>query len=141
MIINLTNGVLDVSPILPTKSSDYDYDPNNPSKRFYYTILYDIVFKDKITNIESFRLLITLDTFADMMRSIYRLLDGSSRFISINNGIYATYLRQPCIMAISKSSSDNTICMSILNMKYNFSFTLTQEDIPVLEQGIFSIDT
>ena len=142
MRLSLSSGVLDIRPILPSKASDYDYDPNNPSRRFYSTMFYEIIFLDSVTGIESFRLLMTSDSINKLCSGVKKIFEKKFKFLSINNGLYAAQTRQPCVMAIAsyRSSSLSSITV-LLNMKNQYSFTMTIHDVLELQKYLAEIDS
>ena len=141
MKLNLSSGVLDIRPILPSKASDYDYDPNNPARRFYSMVFYEIVFLDSVTETEVFRILMTSDSINRLCAGVKRIFEKKFKFLSINNGLYAAQTRQPCVMAIASFRSTPLSSITvILDMKHQFSFTMDIGDVIKLQKSLADID-
>ena len=58
----------------PTKNTDYDYNPADPSMRYCSSYLHKLVFEDNITHSPIVSLGFSSDTCATLISSIYKIL-------------------------------------------------------------------
>lgn len=140
MKITLSNIELEIETRYPTKGSDYDYDPSRPERRFYYTIFYDIKFIDKILGMTNFELVATSEALDDILFGIRSTCDGTSAFVSVNDGLYTKSPTKPVIAAIGlfKESALESVSITFLYGGAEYTVTLSLDDIDIIDALLVS---
>ena len=104
---------------LPTKISDYDYDPNNINRRFITTLLHDLIFCDRITNTKIVELKFSTDICDRLKYGLIKMVnkpvdeESSRPLILTIKDIYSNDMFTPSIVSLYKLP--NKIQLSVLN--------------------------
>lgn len=117
--LELLNYLIYYTISLPTKISDYDYDPNNINRRFITTLLHDLIFCDRITNTKIVELKFSTDICDRLKYGLIKMVDNpideeSSRPLILTvKDIYSNDMFTPSIVSLYKLP--NKIQLSVLN--------------------------
>ena len=99
---------------VPSRVGDYDYDPNNPDRRFVSTYIHTLEFRDKITDQEVITLTMSSEECANLISALY-IID----YTSTNN--------DSCAYTICYVYKDNIPCKlvacTVLHCMYFRIFT------------------
>lgn len=76
MKINIGPYIIDHYMSPPSKSSDYDYDPDNPYRRFISIFMHHLVFIDYITNQELLHIIFSSDIAESISYGILSMFDN-----------------------------------------------------------------
>lgn len=140
--LRLNNYQLIYTLEYPTKISDFDYDLDNPQRRFISTLLHTLFIYDKISNIELLNIKFSTDTCYQIIYALKTIIDNNRKnkllLLSVKN-VYINDMMIPSILAISKLN-DNIIKISALNnisdYHLNFNIIEIQKIIELLKYEI-----
>ena len=82
---------------VPSRVGDYDYDPNNPDRRFCSTYIHTLEFRDKITDQEVVTLIMSSEECANLISALYIIY-------------YASTSNDSCAYTICYVYKDNIPC-------------------------------
>ncbi len=117
-ILNLINYNILYNINLPTKITDYDYDPNRPTRRFISTLLHELHFYDKFNGVEIANLKFSSETCYKIKYGLSRMAEQidsnySRPLVLAIKDVYSNDMNTPSILSLFKH--DNSIQLSILN--------------------------
>ncbi len=117
--LELINYIVYYTLAIPTKISDYDYDPTNINRRFISTLLHELSFYDRITNAKIVELKFSTDICNKIRSGFIRMITDPMNEESVRpliltiKDIYSNDMLTPSIISLFKSP--DKIQLSILN--------------------------
>ena len=122
----------------PSRSSDYDYDPSHPERRFYSTFFHKAEFRDPVIQNVVTTLYFPTEVAMCIIESINRLSDNlgldnnnpdipSRSIILTVRGIYVNNNMMPSLMVMGRIN-DVIRCTIITNGIQEFIFTLDSRE-------------
>ena len=91
----------------PTEVSDYDYDPDNPNRRFLCTYIHKLEIQDRFTDEEIISINFSSEVCAEIVSHLYGILYSADPNISpVIDNIYYDKSKYPIQLAIVNQSFD-----------------------------------
>ena len=135
-LLNLINYNILYIINLPTKVTDFDYDPSRPERRFISTLLHELHFYDKFTGIEVCVLKFSSEICYKIKYGLSKMISQESENLSrplvlTIKDIYVNNMSTPSILSLFKMPND-LIQISILNNINNSTISFMNYEISKL---------
>lgn len=115
----------------PSRTSDYDYDPDHPGRRFVSTYVHELEILDKITNERLIKINFSSETCGLWLSTLYRLLYTNTQdVVRTIRSIYVDGNTTPAILSIVKNIKDpaNFLTFTFLHPKTRLSLNLNASE-------------
>lgn len=113
----------------PSRTSDYDYDPDNPNKRFISMYVNELEIKDRFTDESLIKMNFSSETHALLVSSLYKILyTESPNLVRTYRNIYIEGNQTPAILSIVKSSNNLTV-FTFIHPKFKLEFNFSKNNI------------
>lgn len=113
----------------PSRTSDYDYDPEHPDRRFISMYINELEIKDKFTDESLIKMNFSSETHALLVSSLYKILyTESPNLVRTYRNIYIDGSPAPAILSVVKSSRDLTI-FTFIHPKFKLEFEFSKNNI------------
>lgn len=113
----------------PSRTSDYDYDPDNPNRRFISMYINELEIKDKFTDESLIKMNFSSETHALLVSSLYKILyTDSPNLVRTYRNIYIEGSPSPAILSVVKSSADLTV-FTFIHPKFKLEFNFSKNNI------------
>lgn len=113
----------------PSRTSDYDYDPDNPNKRFISMYVNELEIKDRFTDESLIKMNFSSETHALLVSSLYKILyTESPNLVRTYRNIYIEGNQKPAILSVVKSS-DNLTVFTFIHPKFKLEFNFSKNNI------------
>ena len=124
-IANVGSYIVKHNMTIPTRLSDYDYDYNNPQRRFISTYIHTVSFLDPITNVELSKFHFDSTACADLISAMYNLGFGNGEYAGMKLTVNNIHF---------DNGHDGFICMEISNGLLRF------EVCDYIDETVFNIE-
>lgn len=113
----------------PSRTSDYDYDPDNPNKRFISMYVNELEIKDRFTDESLIKMNFSSETHALLVSSLYKILyTESPNLVRTYRNIYIEGNQTPAILSVVKSSNNLTV-FTFIHPKFKLEFNFSKNNI------------
>lgn len=127
--INTENYTILYNVKEPSRTSDYDYDPDNPNRRFISMYVNELEIKDKFTDESLIKMNFSSETHALVVSSLYKILyTDSPNLVRTYRNIYIEGSSSPAILSVVKSSNDLTV-FTFIHPKFKLEFNFSKNNI------------
>lgn len=132
----LTNYKMRYTLKEPSRTSDYDYDPDAPNRRFISTYVHELEILDKITDNQLIKINFASDTCGLLLSALYRLnYTNSQDGVRTLRNIYLDGITAPpALLSIVKHDDGaiQSLTFTLLHPKKLFSFDLSLQEASYL---------